>query len=164
MAHICILACGARRRLQLPPASSPQRPETGTAVLGRRTLLLHPTSSSPLTLLLTGSAHLLVCAGPTQQIRPSPLCPVQPRRSDPFRLASGSAWNARPVSPADSAQLQHPAQLARAPGPARPAAAQLSRVRPNPRARPRPPHARPDSPAQRPLCSRSALFRPPGLV
>ncbi|OWM71160.1 hypothetical protein CDL15_Pgr011287 [Punica granatum] len=93
----------------------------GNAVRDRRTPLLCPTSSSPLTLLLTGSAHLLVCAGLAQQIRPSPLCPVHPRRSDPFRLASPRVWPGtrdpfRPqIQPSSSARPSSPVLPAQRP-------------------------------------------------
>ncbi|PKI40117.1 hypothetical protein CRG98_039489 [Punica granatum] len=138
---------GARHRLLRPPVPSSRHLAAGTTVPSRRNPFLSPSSSSLASSFSRARPIFLVYAGPAQQIRPSPLCPVQPKRSDPFRLASGSARNARPVSPADSAQLQRPAQLARALGPAHPSAAQLPRVWPNPRARPRPPHARPNSPA-----------------
>ncbi|PKI68270.1 hypothetical protein CRG98_011350 [Punica granatum] len=68
---------GARRRLL-------RRPEAEAAVRGSRIPLLCPTSSSPFILSLTGSTHFSpIYAGPAQQIRPSPLSPVQSSRDDP---------------------------------------------------------------------------------
>ncbi|PKI64994.1 hypothetical protein CRG98_014618 [Punica granatum] len=105
-----------------------------------------------------GPSFGLCRSNPADSAQPTLPSPAETIRPVPPRLGFG------PERATHSAQLQHPAQLARAPGPTRPAAAQLPRVRLNPRARPRPPHARSNSPAQRPLCSRSALFRPPGPV
>ncbi|PKI32233.1 hypothetical protein CRG98_047376, partial [Punica granatum] len=97
------------------------------------------------------SCHSLSRARPIflsfAQIQPSLFGPVQSDRDGPTRSDIRPAPSHPQIQPSSNAL--GPARCA--PGPALSFAAQLSRVRPNPRTRLRPPHARPSSSAQRPF-------------
>ncbi|PKI68013.1 hypothetical protein CRG98_011609 [Punica granatum] len=126
---------GARRRLPRRRRGAQRREPLP---LPCWTPLLHPTSSSLLTLSLTGSAHLsLVCACPAQPIPPSPFGPVQSGRDGLTRSDVRPAPSHPRFSPERAAQRSsRPISHARGPVLRDPAW---------------PPHARPNSPAQRPF-------------